>query len=189
MKDQVQYYYGGGWANTACQNWYAQDSQSTTWSSYLQPCPCTLNQTYVDFGRFQPTPDCNLNNYNQPGSCPRNQGAVACYQSTNVTWVYLGYTKHFTICRVLGARDHQCHSVHHLNRCLQFVNVELILAVVFSVLLPLKTGTNSRYLMRVQLFLIAWKPSYSTLLLMTSTIIHLDHRAERFCCLTVYGAI
>jgi AMOP domain len=85
MKDQVQYDYGGGWANTACRNWYSTDSQTTAWHTYLQPCPCTLNQSYVDFGRFLPTPDCNLNNYNQPGACSRNQGAIACYQSTNAT--------------------------------------------------------------------------------------------------------
>jgi hypothetical protein len=85
MKDQVQYYYGGYWASNACQKWFAQDSQSTAWHTYLQPCPCTLNQSYVDFGRFLPTPDCNLLNYNSPGGCPRNPGAMACYQSTNVT--------------------------------------------------------------------------------------------------------
>ena len=85
MKDQVSYNMGGGWAHTTCDNWYTVDSQTTGWHNNLPPCPCNLNQTYVDFGRFVETPDCNLANSRQPGGCPRNQGALACYESTNET--------------------------------------------------------------------------------------------------------
>jgi hypothetical protein len=85
MKDQVSYNMGGYWSHDMCRNWYNNDSLSTSWHNYLPSCPCTLNQTYVDFGRWVPSTDCNLGNYNKPGGCPRNQGAIACYQSTNIT--------------------------------------------------------------------------------------------------------
>jgi hypothetical protein len=90
--DQIEWEQGWWWAHNTCNSWYTNDSTSTNaqgmttnWQNNLQPCPCTLNQSYVDFGRFVPTPDCNLDNYNKPGGCPRNQGAVACFQSTNIT--------------------------------------------------------------------------------------------------------
>ena len=87
MKDQVQYNQGWYWSHEYCQNWYTSDSQSTNWHNYLPACPCNLNQSYVDFGRFVQTTDCNELNYNKPGGCPRNQGALACFESTNITCV------------------------------------------------------------------------------------------------------
>lgn len=65
-------------------------SAAKNWSLAIKfrPCPCTLNQVLIDFGRFQPTTDCNIHSNDSSGTCWTNQGAKGCFQSVHVSYVW-----------------------------------------------------------------------------------------------------
>ena len=52
--------------------------------SHLAPCPCTLTQALVDWGRFQSDVHCNLDS-TAADKCKYYQGAVHCVLSTFAT--------------------------------------------------------------------------------------------------------
>lgn len=66
---------GSDWSDLRCNNWYNSDVRAgSDWTKNLSPCPCTVNQSYVDFGSYQQSVDCN---FDKPGGCPRNIGATS----------------------------------------------------------------------------------------------------------------
>lgn len=67
-------------ASKFCQNWLNSEAQlpSLPWIADVQPCPCTLDQAFLDIVRFQPDPDCNTFNRNRAYNCLRRKDSTHC---------------------------------------------------------------------------------------------------------------
>lgn len=78
---------GEDWYRDKCSTWHMGDKIDVAWRSELTACPCTLGQALIDFGRFQPVSDCDLN---RPASktCQFHNGAEHCVWSSAVSSVH-----------------------------------------------------------------------------------------------------
>ncbi|CDW54207.1 VWD and NIDO and AMOP domain containing protein [Trichuris trichiura] len=77
--------FGSDWATQLCIEWYNYDGLRDNFlrKTYAEiPCPCTLDQASVDFGRFTPLPTCEMMG---DSSCIYTKGAQHCVVSTRST--------------------------------------------------------------------------------------------------------
>uniref|UniRef100_A0A5S6QR44 AMOP domain-containing protein n=1 Tax=Trichuris muris TaxID=70415 RepID=A0A5S6QR44_TRIMR len=77
--------FGTDWATKLCIEWYNYDGLRDNFlrKTYAEmPCPCTLDQALVDFGRFTPLPTCEMMG---DSSCIYTKGAQHCIVSTKST--------------------------------------------------------------------------------------------------------
>ncbi|KHJ42436.1 AMOP domain protein [Trichuris suis] len=77
--------FGSDWATQLCIEWFNYDGLRDNFlrKTYAEiPCPCTLDQALVDFGRFTPLPTCEMMG---DSSCIYTKGAQHCVVSTRST--------------------------------------------------------------------------------------------------------
>uniref|UniRef100_A0A914Y6K2 Uncharacterized protein n=1 Tax=Panagrolaimus superbus TaxID=310955 RepID=A0A914Y6K2_9BILA len=90
FRDIWEYEYGDQWALELCQDWFDYDGKRVNYAQDLEPtvpCPCTLDQAFLDMGRFMPLYGCDRDG---DASCEYNKGAQHCVMSNSATWTGAG---------------------------------------------------------------------------------------------------
>ncbi|CAJ0946455.1 unnamed protein product, partial [Mesorhabditis belari] len=85
-----EYEWGREWPLRLCQEWFDWDGRRENFIMELEPnvpCPCTLSQAQLDFGRFTAHPECDMSGDH---SCTRTQGALHCVISSAAVWTGAG---------------------------------------------------------------------------------------------------
>ncbi|PIO55717.1 AMOP domain protein, partial [Teladorsagia circumcincta] len=71
-------------------DWFDYDGKRVNFAMDLEPflpCPCTLDQAFLDLGRYMPLFGCDVDG---DASCEYNKGAQHCVMSVAATWTGAG---------------------------------------------------------------------------------------------------